>query len=109
MLRVLAPTTVVDVHRGALERTPWSSTVCFDGLGAGEVVVDGAKAVGVSQRRRRDGARLQSSLHRHWRPDVMVDLLASPRPSVGELRDVHEVDAAEASLRAAVEARLARM
>lgn len=108
-LRELAPGTDVQVHHGALERTAWSGVVCFDGLGAGEVLVDGAKAVGVSQRRHREVARLQSSVHLRWRPGTMVDLLAPPRPTVAELRAVHELAAAEAEVRAAVEARLAQL
>lgn len=107
VLRELEPGAHVGVHRGPLERTPWSSVVCFDGLGAGEVVVDGAKAVGISQRRRRDVARLQSSLHLRWRPDVVVDVLAPPRPAVGDLRPVHAIAADAARVRALVTARLA--
>src|SRR5947208_1991150 len=40
-------------HDGALQRTPWSASVCFAGLGPGEVTVDGRKVVGLSQRRTR--------------------------------------------------------
>ena len=39
------------VHRGRLIRTRWSTDVCFAGAGPGEVLVGGAKLVGVSQRR----------------------------------------------------------
>lgn len=58
----------VDVHRGSLVTTNFSRLVCFDGLGAGEVTVGGDKLVGISQRRARDGARLQAcwySTHHH--------------------------------------------
>ena len=109
VLRDVEPLAAVEVHRGALERTRWSATVCFDGLGAGEVVVDGAKAVGISQRRRRDTARLQSSTHLRWRPDALVDVLAPPRPEPGELRRVHEVASDPATLRRALEERLGQL
>lgn len=65
----------VEVHRGPLVRTRWSSVVCFDGLGSGEVVVAGHKAVGISQRRTREWLRLQSAIHRRWRPELHAELL----------------------------------
>jgi len=66
--RALAAVGVRDavVHRGALERRPGSDLVCFAGLGAGEVTVGGAKAVGISQRRTRAGARFQCAAPRTW-------------------------------------------
>lgn len=78
----------VAVHRGPQVRSTWSSLVCFDGLGAGEVTVAGAKAVGISQRRTRSWARMQTTVHLRWRPSQMVGLLASPRPSAAQLGDV---------------------
>ncbi len=77
------------VHHGAVERTAWSDLVCWDGVGAGEVMVDGHKAVGISQRRTRWWLRLQSSIHLAWQGDLMAELLAAPRPSVDELRTPH--------------------
>jgi lipoate-protein ligase A len=80
------------VHRGALERGPWGELVCFAGLGPGEVTIDGAKAVGVSQRRTRAGARFQCAVPRRWEPDRLAALLAVP----ADLREVavHPVDLA---------------
>jgi len=72
------------VHRGRLIRTRWSHDVCFAGVGPGEVLVGDAKLVGVSQRRTRDGARFQSMVHLHWRPDVVASLVAA-RPAVDDL------------------------
>ena len=46
------------VHHGRLARTRWSSDVCFAGVGPGEVLVDDAKLVGVSQRRTRHAATI---------------------------------------------------
>jgi lipoate---protein ligase len=53
----------VDVHRGALVRSRFSPLVCFAGLGPGEVLLDGRKVVGVSQRRTRTGARFQCAAY----------------------------------------------
>lgn len=44
------------VHRGAMQRTRWSSKLCFAGLGPGEVLVGGRKVVGISQRRDKQAA-----------------------------------------------------
>ncbi len=66
------------VHRGGLVRTRWSSTVCFVGLGPGEVSSGGRKLVGVSQRRTRDWARFQCLVHRRWDADAVSALLADP-------------------------------
>lgn len=64
------------VHTGPMLESPWSRRVCFAGLGAGEVVVDGRKLVGISQRRTRDGARFQCLLLRTWDPVPLLRLLA---------------------------------
>ena len=81
-----------DVHRGAMQSTPWSSTVCFDGLGAGEVLLDGRKLVGISQRRTRHAARLQCCWYSTYDPERLTSLLASShRPPPDALRDVATV------------------
>jgi lipoate---protein ligase len=64
------------VWKGALVRTSWSPMVCFAGLGPGEVVVDGAKVVGVSQRRTRRGVLFQTAALLRWRPAPLLDLFA---------------------------------
>lgn len=79
------------VHRGSMQVTAWSRLVCFDGLGPGEVVVAGSKAVGISQRRTRQWARLQAAAYARWRPEALLGLLRPPMPEVGELRPVYEV------------------
>lgn len=78
----------VTVHREALVRGPWSDRVCFAGVGPGEVLVGGAKLVGISQRRTRSGARFQCVLLHHWRPERLIGLLAPPCPTVDELAAV---------------------
>ena len=76
------------VHRSAMVRTTWSDHVCFAGIGGGEVVLDGRKVVGISQRRTRAGARFQCALYRHWRPEAHVPLFVSPGPTVADLDDL---------------------
>lgn len=61
-----------------MRRTEWSATICFAGIGAGEVVSikSGAKVVGVSQRRSRQGAVFQCACLLRWEPTSLVELLA---------------------------------
>jgi lipoate-protein ligase A len=49
--------------------------VCFGGLGSGEVMVDGRKVVGVSQRRGRWGSRFQLAVYSEFDPVPLVDLV----------------------------------
>lgn len=102
--RVLASfgETRLSVHHRTLEPTQWSKLVCFAGVGPGEVLIHGNKAVGISQRRTRDAARFQCVIHRQWTPEKFVPLLMLPRPTVAELRDlVAVVDLEPAELLAA--------
>jgi lipoate-protein ligase A len=68
--------TGVSVHRGRVVAAPWSPTICFAGIGPGEVSVDGRKLVGLSQRRTRSGARLHTTALVAWEPEPLVGLLA---------------------------------
>ena len=64
------------VHRGPLRHSEWSRTICFAGLGPGEVVDgQGRKIVGVAQRRTRAGARFQTIVYHHDVVARVVDLL----------------------------------
>jgi lipoate-protein ligase A len=54
----------------------WSPLVCFAGLGPGEVLVDGRKVVGLSQRRTRAGARFHCAALRVWDVHALLDTLA---------------------------------
>lgn len=79
------------VHRGSLVRTAWSDRVCFAGLGPGELTLaEGAKVVGMSQRRIRSAARFQCAALARWDPAALLDLLAveDPETASGELADV---------------------
>jgi lipoate-protein ligase A len=96
-------------RRGRLIRSRWSSDVCFAGMGPGEVMVRGAKLVGVSQRRTRDAARFQSMIHLRWRPDVVAALVAA-RPPVEELEPLVATSPAPADdITAALTQSLARV
>jgi lipoate---protein ligase len=64
-----------EVHRGPLERSPWAAAVCFAGRGPGEVMVDGRKVVGISQRRTRGAARFQCAALGRWDPSTLLTLL----------------------------------
>ncbi len=78
----------VGVHRGGLVRSAWSATVCFAGLGPGEVTDRaGRKLVGISQRRTRSVARFQCALLATWDPMPYARYLAA-HPPVGALADV---------------------
>ncbi|MEI7622424.1 MAG: hypothetical protein WCJ88_02600 [Actinomycetes bacterium] len=73
------------VHRGAMVTTSLSPVVCFAGLAAGEVTVDGAKVVGISQRRTRAGARFQCSVPLRWDAERHAELLAPGVAKAGAL------------------------
>lgn len=84
-----------EVHTGAMISTPASRLVCFDGLGPGEVVLEGAKLVGISQRRTRSAARLQACWYSHHDAAVLPRLLRADIDVAG-LRPVATVDRAVA-------------
>jgi lipoate-protein ligase A len=78
LAEAIARATGIDdlaVHDAAMRSTPWSRLVCFDSLGAGEVLLGGHKLVGISQRRTRDAARLQCCWYSEYDPQRLVDLL----------------------------------
>jgi len=80
--------SLVSVHRGREESSAWSKLVCFAGVGPGEVLINGNKAVGISQRRTNKAARFQCFVHRRWTPEIFLSLLTVPRPSVEEMRNL---------------------
>lgn len=63
------------VHEGRLAAGPWGEVVCFAGVGPGEVLVDGRKVVGLSQRRTRGGARFQCVVEPTWDAGDVLRLL----------------------------------
>ena len=66
-------------HVGPLVNTAWSHQVCFAGRAPGEVLVDGRKVVGTSQRRTRSGAVFQVAVALVWAPSILLDLLRLPK------------------------------
>lgn len=86
------------VHRGGLVR---DAPVCFAAMGPGEVTRGGAKLLGVSQRRTREGARFQCVVHARWEPDAYrryaPGLGAPPAPAdVATLPALADADRARA-------------
>ena len=69
------------VHDGPMVTTAWSELVCFAGLGPGEVLLDGRKLVGLSQRRTRNGVRIQGSLYTSAPEIDIAALLREPKPA----------------------------
>lgn len=77
-VEALADAGVTDlrVHRSAMEKRPGSDAVCFAGVGSGEVLTaDGAKLVGVSQRRTRAFALFQCAIPLRWEPGPLIEIL----------------------------------
>ena len=60
----------ISVHFGRLEADRWGRLVCFAGTGPGEVFASGLKVVGVSQRRSRHRARIQTTARLRHRPSA---------------------------------------
>lgn len=78
----------LELHRGALIKTAWSSLICFAGRGPGEVFTqDGRKVVGISQRRTREWARFQCAISLQWKPALLLELLNEPYPTISEIED----------------------
>ncbi len=97
------------VYQGRMQRTRWSSDVCFAGTGPGEVLVDSAKLVGISQRRTRQAARFQTMAHLRWRPEVVASLVAD-KPPLADLIPIVKTAAASADdIMAALTAALHRL
>ena len=66
------------VHRGAMDKRPGYEAVCFAGVGPGEVLRrDGAKLVGVSQRRTRGWALFQCAIPLRWDPSALISVVGS--------------------------------
>lgn len=67
-----------ETYRGAFTAGSYGRSVCFASTSPGEVFVGDHKLVGISQRRGREGARLQCVLYRSWSPDEWVSSLTAP-------------------------------
>jgi lipoate-protein ligase A len=75
------------LHEGPVIGGALGELVCFAGVGPGEVVTaEGAKVVGIAQRRTRDLARFQCTVMRRWEPEELVALLADKDLAAATLR-----------------------
>lgn len=76
--RALSPWVDARVHRGAFDAGSDGRAVCFASTSPGEVFVGDKKLVGISQRRGREGARMQCIVYRDWNPAAWAPVLSSP-------------------------------
>jgi lipoate---protein ligase len=86
--QVLTDLGVADLtlHETAMEKTDWSTLICFAGRGPGEVFTnDGCKIVGISQRRTREWVRFQIVVSLAWRPEILLALLNVPKPNLEDI------------------------
>ncbi len=86
--QVLIDLGVADLtlHETAMEKTDWSTLICFAGRGPGEVfTANGRKVVGISQRRTREWVRFQIVVSLAWRPEILLALLNVPKPNLEDI------------------------
>jgi lipoate-protein ligase A len=96
-----------EVWRGRMQVNEWSASVCFAGVGPGEVLVGGRKVVGVCQRRTARAALFQTAALLEWHPEEYVAVMVPPSPDVEVLaRSATGLDAAAGDLKSALVARL---
>ncbi len=65
----------VQVHHGGVDDRELARLACFAATGPGEVLLDGRKVVGISQRRTREGARFQCVAYLDWDPALLLEVL----------------------------------
>ncbi len=70
-----------------------SDLLCFAGIGHGELMVDGRKVVGLSQRRSRSWARIQSIVIGRWNPAALEPLIRTEALGNAGLRGLDSVSA----------------
>jgi len=77
VLSVLFGEKYVEIHRGRLVGST-AKLICFSGIGPGEVLLDGLKAVGISQRRIRSGTWFYTMLTLGNSQSLLYDLVDIP-------------------------------
>ena len=88
-LAAVLPHLPWSVHRERLVASAPERVVCFASVGPGEVVQEGRKVVGISQRRTKDAARFQCTVFRHLDFDLHQALLRDGvPPSLAQARGV---------------------
>lgn len=87
----------IEVKGPGMVTTQWSSLLCFDGVGPGEVLLGGSKLVGMSQRRTRTASRLQCCWYRSYNPARLPGLFRPDvRPDLSQLAPVATLDLPDA-------------
>jgi lipoate-protein ligase A len=76
-VEAMKPWTSAQTYRGVFDVGTDGRSVCFASTSPGEVFIGESKLVGISQRRGRDGARLQCVLYRSWQPALWTPALTS--------------------------------
>lgn len=76
-VEALSPWVDGATYRGVFDVGIDGRSVCFASTSPGEVFVGENKLLGISQRRGRDGARLQCVLYRSWQPELWTPSLTS--------------------------------
>lgn len=71
-----------EVHEGAYCPNQWGRSICFAGIGPGEVSLHGRKLVGISARRTREGAWFQSTLLLDAEIPLLAHLLRANEPEL---------------------------
>ncbi|MDA8080742.1 MAG: hypothetical protein M0Z96_03895 [Actinomycetota bacterium] len=66
----------LEMHTGRLLGGRLARTICFAGLGPGEITFEGAKVVGMSQRRTANGAVFQCTAYLRYPFDQLSELMA---------------------------------
>ena len=75
------------VHRTGMQKLPGYDAVCFAGVGPGEVLLDdGAKLVGISQRRTRGWALFQCAIPLRWDPQPLISVLGPSAEPAADAR-----------------------
>ena len=78
--------TDLTLHETAMEKSDWSTLICFAGRGPGEVFTsNGRKVVGISQRRTREWVRFQIVVSLAWRPEILLALINVPKPNLEDI------------------------
>lgn len=79
-LGLIGSASEVTVYDGPMRLDDWGELVCFGGLGPGELVLDGRKLVGLSQRRTRAGVRISGAIHHRSLVAETASLLVGALP-----------------------------
>jgi lipoate-protein ligase A len=75
------------VHQGGADPGPFGRAICFSGRGPGEVFHGGAKVMGLSQWRSREGALFHTCAYSRWEAEPLVGLLDLDEPTRTEWAD----------------------